>query len=115
VSLLDHFRWEQKDLYYSLINNFLNEKIDIDQYISQLYKLQNETVNLVKELKLDFKKLKEFEPNSVSKGFSLLTEMLCSDCRVFEPDPDLRADSDISETELIDSVREIFLEIQKYS
>ena len=61
VSLLDHFKWEQKDRYFLLISNFLNKKIDINQ---------------VEELKLDF---------------------------------------EISETQLINGLREIFLQIQGYS
>ena len=64
--------------------------------------------NLVEELKLDFEKLKEFKPNLVSKGFSKLIEELCSDCRIFEPDPDLRDDFEISETQLINGLRKIF-------
>lgn len=114
VTILDHFTWEQKDRYFLLINNFLDKKIDIDQYISQLFKLEYEIQNLVEELKLDFEKLKEFKPNSVSKGFGKLTEELCSDCRVFEPDPDLRDDFEISETQLINGLRENFLQIQEY-
>ena len=74
MSLLDHFKWEQKDRYFLLITNFLDKKINIDQYICQLFKLEYEIQNLVKELKLDFEKLKEFKPNSVSKGFSKLLE-----------------------------------------
>lgn len=115
VSLLDHFKWEQKDRYFLLITNFLDKKIDTDQYIGQLFKLEYEIQNLVEELKLDFEKLKEFKPNSVSKGFSLLIEELCSDCRIFEPDLDLRADFEISETQLINEARKIFLQIQEYS
>jgi len=115
VSLLDHFKWEQKDRYFLLITNFLDKKIDTDQYICQLFKLEYEIQNLVEELKLDFEKLKEFKPNSVSKGFSKLIEELCSDCRIFEPDPDLRDDFEISETQLINGVRKIFLQIQEYS
>lgn len=115
VSLLDHFKWEQKDRYFLLITNFLDKKINIDQYICQLFKLDYEIQNLVEELKLDFEKLKEFKPNSVSKGFSKLIEELCSDCRIFEPDPDLQDDFEISETQLINGLREIFLQIQEYS
>lgn len=98
-----------------MITNFLDKKIDIDQYICQLFKLEYEIQNLVEELKLDFEKLKEFKPNSVSKGFSRLIEDLSSDCRIFELDPDLRDDFEISETQLINGLREIFLQIQEYS
>ena len=115
VSLLDHFKWEQKDRYFLLITNFLDKKIDTDQYICQLFKLEDKIQTLVEELKLDFEKLKEFKPDSVSKGFYKLIEESCSDCRIFEPDPDLRDDFEISETQLINGVRNIFLQIQEYS
>jgi len=51
VSLLDHFKWEQKDRYFLCTTNFLDKKIDIDQYIWQLFKLEYEIQNLVEELK----------------------------------------------------------------
>jgi hypothetical protein len=115
MSILDHFTWEGKHLYFALITNFLDKKIDTDQYMSQLFRLERETASLAKELKLDFEKLKEFEPNSVSKEFSDLIEELRSDCRVFESDPDLRDDYSISEKQLRNGVKKIFLQIQKYS
>lgn len=115
VSLLDHFKWEQKHRYFLLITNFLDKKIDTDQYIDQLFKLEHETQNRAEELKLDFEKLKEFKPNSVSEGFSKFIEELCSDCRIFEPDPDLRDDFEISEKQLRNGVKKIFLQIQEYS
>jgi len=114
VSLLYHFRWEQKDRYFLLMTNFLDKKIDVDQYLCQLFELEHEVQNLVEKLKLDFEKLKEFEPNSVSEEFSKPIDELLSDYRVFEPDPDLRDDFEISETELINGVKNIFLQIQKH-
>ena len=115
VSFLDHFRWKQKNRYFLLITNFLDKKIDLEQYMCELYELQRETRNQVDQLKSDLEKLKKFEPNSSSKGFSMLIEYLCSDCRVCEPDPELRDDSEISETELIEGLRTIFSQMQEYS
>jgi hypothetical protein len=115
MSLLDHFKSEQKNRYFLRITNFLDKKIDTDQYISKLFKLEHETQSLAEELKLDFEKLKEFEPNSVSKGFSKSIEELCSDYRIFEPDPDLRDNLEISEKQLRNGVKKIFLQIQEYS
>lgn len=54
--------------------NVLDKKVDTNQYIDQLFKLERETQNLAEELKLDFEKLKKFEPNPVSKGFSKFIE-----------------------------------------
>lgn len=88
---MDHFKWEQKD-----------------RYISQFFKLNNEIQSLVNELKFDFEKLKKFKSNLVSKGFSGFVDELCSDCGVFELNPNLRNDLEISGTQLIGGVRDIF-------
>ena len=77
-------------------------------------KLEHEIQKVAEELEADFEKLKEFEPNSVSKGFSKFTEDLCSDSRIFEPDPNLRDDFEIAKKELRDGVKNILLQIQEY-
>lgn len=115
ISLFDHFAWQQRNRYFALITNFLEKKINIDQYITQLFELENEIENLVEELKLDLDKLQEFKPNLVSKGFSKPIEDLCSDCRIFEPDSNLREDYELSETQIVNNLREIFLQIQEYA
>ena len=115
TSLFDHFIWKQRNQYFLLITNFLDKKINIDQYISQSFEPKDEIEKLVKELKLDLEKLQEFEPNLVSKGFSKPIADLCSDCRIFEPDLNLRDDYELSETQVINNLREIFLQIQEYA
>jgi|TARA_B110000483_G_C18114627_1_gene511112 hypothetical protein len=52
--------------------------------------------------------LKKFKSNLVSKGFSGFVDELCSDCGVFELNPNLRNDLEISGTQLIGGVRDIF-------
>ena len=52
--------------------------------------------------------MKEFKLNSVSKGLSKLIQELCSDCRIFETDPDLWNDCETSETQLINKFLWIF-------
>ena len=98
-----------------MITNFLDKKIDTDQYTSQLFKFEYETKSLVAKLISNFEKLKEFEPNSGSRGFSKFTFDLCSDCRSFEPDPDLRDDFELPEKQLRNGVKKTFLQIQEYS
>ena len=116
VRLLDHFKWKQNHRYGLLLTHFLEKKMDIDQYIDKLWKLEHETQNIIEELKLDFKKLKKYQLNPVSEGFSRLIEELFSDLRIFEPDPDLRDDFvEISESQLRNGAKNIFLQIQKYS
>lgn len=114
ISILDHLKWSRRSRYFILMSDFLDKKIDADEYICELFKFEAETQNLVEKLKLDFEMLKEFEPNSLSKGFSKLTEDLCSDCRIFEPDSNLRDDYELSEKELLNNVKKIYLQLLKY-
>ena len=57
-------------------------------------------------LKINNKKLIE------SKGFSTIISHLFTDCDVFEPDPSLRADYEISEIELKSCVKKTLSEIK---
>lgn len=58
--------------------------------------------------------MKKFEPSPASQGFSKFIEELNSDCRIFESNPDLRDEFEISEQELRNNTKEILLQIQKY-
>lgn len=113
VLILDHLRWEQRNRYFSLMKNFIDKKIDVDEYISQLFELKDETQKVTEELEADFEKLKDFEPNPFSKRFSKFPAELSSDCEVFEPDSVLREDFEISKEELRNCVKKTFSEIQK--
>ena len=57
-------------------------------------------------LKINNEKLAE------SKGFSTIISNLFTDCDVFEPDPSLREDYEISEVELKNCVKKTLLEIK---
>lgn len=115
IILLDHLKCEQQDKYILIIADFLNKKTDVYQYIDKLFNLERKIKNSVEELKLDFEKLEKLKPNLASKGFSDLITELCTDCRLFEPDADLDNEFEVSETELINNAKTIFLQIQKYS
>ena len=47
-----------------------------------------------------------------SKGFSAIISNLFTDCDVFEPDPNLREDYEISEVALKNCVKKTLLEIK---
>lgn len=97
VLIFDHVQWAQRHRYFSLMKNFIDETIDVNKYINQLFELKYETEKVTDELKVNFGKLEDFEPNPLSKGFSKFTTELCSDCEVFKLDPALRDDYEISE------------------
>ena len=115
VSIFDHLKYEKKNQYLFCLNNFANGKINVNQYIHELFELENGNQKIAENLENDVERLKKFEPNPASKGFSGLIEELRSDIRVFEPDSDLRDDCEISEEELKFGVRDILLQIEKYS
>lgn len=71
--------------------------------------------NLVEELKLNFEKLKKFTPNPMSEKFSKFIEELSIYCRILKPDSDLQNDVNLSEKRLRSGMKEIFLQLQKYS
>lgn len=114
VRLWDHFEWESRQTFRQLVDNFLTRKITMDQYIEELFEIERKIRIQIETLKLDFDKLKKFEPSPASQGFSKFIEELNSDCRVFEPNPDLRDEFEISEQELRNNTKEILLQLQKY-
>ena len=94
--------------------NFLENKIDIDQYIARLYEISSQTEEFEGKLNSDFGKLRAFEPDSRSEGFTVLIENLFSDIRILEPDDELRTDDEISEEDLIDGIKIFLPKIQEY-
>lgn len=112
--IFEHFRWKEKDTFIESLVSMLENKIDIDTYINQLYELEN-LVNKSKNLLLaDSEKLQTFEPDPRSEGFGVLIENLFSDIRVFEPDTDLRTEDEISEKILRKGAKEFLGKIQEY-
>ena len=107
--LLEDFSfWQSKKLYTQL--NLLTELIDGQKFEEEFYQIWR--LNRDKEysseeiLKIDNEKLIE------SKGFSIIISNLSTDCDVFEPDPSLREDYEISEVELKNCVKKTLLEIK---
>jgi len=80
-----------------------------------MIELEHKMQNLVEELKLDFEKLKKFTSNLMSEKFSKFIEEPYNDCRIFEPASDLQNDFNVSEKQLRRGMKEIFLQLQKYS
>lgn len=112
--IADHFRWEQKDKFIEVMVDFLDNNIDVDQYIERSYELDNQIEKSKAELKSDLEKLRAFEPDPRSKGFAILLENLFSDLRIFEPDPDLRDEYELSEENVIKGIQEFLPKIREY-
>ena len=110
----DHFRWEQKNHFIEAMVNFLEDMIDLDQYIDRFYEIDSQIEESKGKLKSDFEKLRVFEPDPRSKGFAILIENLFSDIRVLEPDDKLRTKDEISEKSLRDGIKKFLPKIKKY-
>lgn len=110
----DHFRWEQKNNFIEAMVDFLEDMIDLDQYINRFYEIDSQIEESKGKLKSDFEKLRAFEPDPRSKGFAILIENLFSDIRVLEPDDELRTEDEISEKSLRDGITEFLPKIQEY-
>eukprot|EP00539_Tryblionella_compressa_P011128 CAMPEP_0178805672 /NCGR_PEP_ID=MMETSP0745-20121128/15869_1 /TAXON_ID=913974 /ORGANISM="Nitzschia punctata, Strain CCMP561" /LENGTH=97 /DNA_ID=CAMNT_0020465317 /DNA_START=27 /DNA_END=320 /DNA_ORIENTATION=+ len=95
--------------------DFLEDRIDLDQYIDRFYEIDSQIEESKGKLKSDFEKLRAFEPDPRSKGFAILIENLFSDIRILEPDDELRTEDEISEKSLRDGIKEFLPKIQEYS
>ena len=95
LHLSDFSYWQGKKLYTQLMEEFY-----------QICRLNRDKKYSREEiLKIDNEKLIE------SKGFSAIMSRLFTDCNVFEPDPGLREDYEISEIELKNCVKKTLSEI----
>ena len=92
------------------MEEFINGIIDgqkFEEKFYQIWRLNRDKEYSTEEiLKINNEKLIE------SKGFSTIISNLFTDCDVFEPDPSLRGDYEISEVELKNRVKKTLLEIK---
>ena len=103
LPLSDFSYWESKKLYTQLMEKFINGIVDgqkFEEKFYQIWRLNRDKEYSTEEiLKINNEKLIE------SKGFSTILSNLFTDCDVFEPDPSLREDYEISEVELKNRVK----------
>ena len=110
LPLSDFSYYESKKLYTQLMEKFINGIVDgqrFEEKFYQIWRLNRDKEYSTEEiLKINNEKLIE------SKGFSTIISNLFTDCDVFEPDPSLREDYEISEVELKNRVKKTLLEIK---
>ena len=106
IPLSDFSYWESKKLYTQLMEKFINGIIDgqkFEEKFYQIWRLNRDKEYSTEEiLKINNEKLIE------SKGFSTIISNLFIDCDVFESDPNLREDYEISEVELKNRVKKFY-------
>ena len=110
LPLSDFSYWENKKLYTQLMEKFINGIVDGQKFEEEFYQIwrlnRDKEYSTEEILKINNEKLIEL------KGFSTIISNLFTDCDVFEPDPNLREDYDISEVELKNCVKKTLLEIK---
>ena len=110
LPLSDFSYWENRKLYTQLMEKFINGIIDgqtFEEKFYQIWRLNRDKEYITEEiLKINNEKLIEL------KGFSTIISNLFTDCDVFEPDPNLREDYEISEVALKNCVKKTLLEIK---
>ena len=93
-----------------MVEKFINEIVDGQKFEEKFYQIwrsnRDKEYSTEEILKINNEKLIE------SKGFSTIISNLFTDCDVFEPDPSLREDYEISEVELKNRVKKTLLEIK---
>ena len=89
-----------------MIEKFINEIVDGQKFEEKFYQIwrsnRDKEYSTEEILKINNEKLIE------SKGFSTIISNLFTDCDVFEPDPSLREDYEISEVELKNRVKKLY-------
>ena len=104
IKLSDHIHWRQKPYYLNIMEDFVDLKIDANQFVSQFYKLHNSNEEAVKILNTDLKQLNTFEINPKSFGFTEFTSGIDVACDDFYLD----------EEKFRTFVADIIPQIQKY-
>ena len=108
--LSDFSYWQSKKLYTQLMEKFINGIIDGQKFEEEFYQIwrlnRDKEYSTEEILKINNEKLIE------SKGFSTIISNLFTDCDVFEPNPSMREDYEISEVELKNRVKKTLLEIK---
>jgi len=128
--------WENRKKYLELMERFIHGKIDgrkFDSEFSKMWSVDTEKIYSLRKLldkitDLELTKLESFSDliseeflysiNDLEltklEGFSSLLSELFIDCDVFQPNPDLRHDYEISEEELRNCAKKKLLEMQEY-
>ena len=105
AALEDHAYWKHRRQIALLMQNFINGIIDGEEFSEDFFLVDRKTLAAHNALKIDFERLKNFQPDERSKGFGNLISFLRAECDNFEEDYDNK--------EFYDSIKDCFLKLQK--
>lgn len=105
AALQEHVFWKHRRQFALLMENFINGIIDGEKFSDNFSVLYRKTLDAHNGLKIDFERLKDFQPDVRSKGFGGLISFLRAECDNFEEDYD--------NDEFFDSIKEIWFKLQE--
>ena len=106
VELQTHIYWQNRKEYVSIIKSCLNDVISADDFKYDFFALWREHGDALDTIEINF------EPNPKSIGFDDIIEEIFSICEIFEPEAN--ENQEYNATWLKNSLKKIFLEMQKY-
>jgi len=113
VRIEDNLHYAEKDLYIELINNFLDDKITVEDFSFSYTGIYEGISKKLKHMKRDFNnnkdQLLEFLLKPEQSEFGLLLARIYGDCDHYNPDSDSHL---ADEEELRNHSRILLLEIQ---
>jgi len=103
--------WETRDQYLQLLEEFIEGKIDIGEFLiafEERGRLNGEVLDILES------NLILLEPHEKSLDFLDFIQQILQDCEIYNPDPTpFRHEYELDETEFRDSIEETYLQIQK--
>lgn len=110
----DHFFWENRKTYQTLIQNYLSGIIKIPEFETKFLQIYRIDKNISENMKEDFNQLENFLPDPKSKGFGSLIITVFEDLDylnyAFEP----KETYEISESQFLASLQKTFFQMLKY-
>jgi hypothetical protein len=103
--------WETRDQYLQLLEEFIEGKIDIGEFLiafEERGRLNGEVLDILES------NLILLEPHEKSLDFLDFIQQILEYCEIYNPDPEpFRHEYELDETEFRDSIEETYLQIQK--
>lgn len=117
VMIEDYMMWKSRKSYFEIMTSFLNNKIDGNNFCSQIKALRCQNMNEAEEVEANLKSKTDFHLTSESIDFSDVIDTFNSLIDIFESDLDDSESSNygLSENGLRSAIKEmIILKFSKY-
>ena len=104
--------WETRDQYLQLLEEFVEEKMDIGEFLiafEERGRVNGEVLDILES------NLILLEPDEKSLDFLDFIQQILEYCEIYNPDPEpFRHEYELDETEFRDSIEETYLQMQKF-